>query len=106
MDDFNELEETVENFIASHGLECGVLERLLDLSSELGELTKEALKSTDYGKKPFTCSKQWEDEMGDVFFSLLCLASSSGVDLEAALSASLKKYTARLTARGKADSGR
>jgi NTP pyrophosphatase (non-canonical NTP hydrolase) len=42
--------------------------------------------------------------MGDVFFSLLALAESSGVDLEAALRVALKKYAQRVRQRGDAGS--
>jgi NTP pyrophosphatase (non-canonical NTP hydrolase) len=38
--------------------------------------------------------------LGDVVFSLICIANSTGVDLEAAVVAALKKYELRVAAAG------
>ena len=101
-----DFQRTVASFVEKHGIETPVYARLLDLSSEAGELSKEYLKSTDYGRKPFKKPMDgWQDEIGDVFFSLVCLANSTGVDLEAALRGSLKKYEERLRRKGGAGSG-
>lgn len=44
--------------------------RLLDAMSELGEVSKEILKGTDYGKKPLEYREEIKGEIGDVLFSL------------------------------------
>lgn len=99
-------QQTVASFVAGHGIEAPVQARLLDPSSEVGELAKEALKATDYGRRPFEEPPDgWEDEMGDVLFSLVCLANSTGVDLEVALQRALDKYEARLRRGADAGSG-
>lgn len=96
----------VMDFVEGHGIEAPVYARLLDLSSEVGELSKEHLKSTNYGRRPSEEPPDgWQDELGDVFFSLACLANSSGVNLQTALKGSLKKYDERLRRRGGAGSG-
>lgn len=101
-----EFQRKVADFVSNRGLGTTPHARLLDLSSEIGELAKEALKATDYGREPFEDpTDDWEDEMGDVFFSLACLANSTGVDLEAALQSSLDKYKERLRREGNAGSG-
>ncbi|MDH5607249.1 MAG: nucleotide pyrophosphohydrolase [Anaerolineae bacterium] len=100
------LQAQAAEFIRTHGLEAEPAARLLDLLSELGEAAKEVLKASDYGKAGFSPSPAWEDELGDVFFSLVCLANSSGVDLESALQKALAKYAARLDDKGDAGSGR
>ncbi|MGB3635550.1 MAG: MazG nucleotide pyrophosphohydrolase domain-containing protein [Rubrobacteraceae bacterium] len=65
----------------------------MDLPSEVGELSKEYLKDTNYGREPFDGpSDSWQDELGDVLFSLACLANSTGVNLEVALREALDKY--------------
>ena len=87
----------IAQFIQEHDLETSVEARLLDLLAELGELAKEVLKGSEYGQIPFTETQAWEEEMGDVFFSLACLAYSTNVDLEEALDKVLEKYQARLT---------
>jgi NTP pyrophosphatase (non-canonical NTP hydrolase) len=73
--------------------------RLLDFVSEVGELSKEVLKATNYGRTSFRPPDGWTGELGDVFFSLICLANSTGVDLEAALDGALGKYRERLARR-------
>jgi NTP pyrophosphatase (non-canonical NTP hydrolase) len=74
--------------------------RALDLSSEVGELCKEILKSTQYGTRAFQPTPNLEMELGDVFFSLLTLASSVNVDLDAALEKVLAKMRDRLEQTG------
>ncbi|MFX0151881.1 MAG: MazG nucleotide pyrophosphohydrolase domain-containing protein, partial [Candidatus Hodarchaeota archaeon] len=39
--------------------------------------------------------KTVEEETGDLFFSLICLTNSIGIDLEAALLRTLNKYSSR-----------
>lgn len=96
----------VAQFVAKHRLETSVETRVLDLTSEVGELAKEVLKGSRYGKEPFRPSEGWDDEVADVLFSLICIANSTGVNLEAALHGALEKYAKRLSARGDAGSGR
>ncbi len=70
--------------------------RMLDLISETGELSKEILLATDYGKVAPSFRPSFQDEMGDVFFSLIALANQTGIDLEEALNQALEKYSERL----------
>ena len=99
-------QQKVADFVDAHDLRTGAEFRLLDLVSELGELSKEALKATGYGRRPFIPDQSWDDELADVFFSLVCLANSTAVDLEKALEGALTKYGQRLERRGDAGSGR
>lgn len=94
----------VAAFVARHRLEADPAHRLLDVVSELGELAKEALEASRYGRRKFKPTPAWRDEFGDVAFALLCLANSTGVDFEAAVQAALKKYARRLRRRGAAGS--
>ncbi len=100
-----DIQKDVYRFVEENGLEAPVQARLLDLVSEIGEASKEALKATDYGRRPFRARGGWDDELADVFFSLVCVANSTGVDLEAALRGALGKYARRLEAGGGAGSG-
>jgi NTP pyrophosphatase (non-canonical NTP hydrolase) len=101
-----ELQRSVRDFVAAHGLEASAEVRLLDLLSELGELAKEALEASDYGRQAFAPTPDWQGELGDALFSLVCLANETGVDMEQALHGALRKYERRLAARGDAGSGR
>lgn len=99
-------QQIVAEFVARHGLETDVAHRLLDAVSELGEVAKEALKGSDYGKRKFAATDAWRGELGDVLFPLLCVANSTGVDLDAALREALEKYERRLAAKGDAGSAK
>ncbi len=95
----------VQEFVDLYQLSSDANTRLLDLLSETGELSKEMLKATEYGKDAFTPTDAWEDEIGDVYFALLCLANTTQIDLNDALARTLEKYAHRLARRGSADSG-
>lgn len=99
-------QERVAEFVDAHELRTGAEARLLDLVAEVGEVAKEALKATRYGREPFATRSAWTDELGDAFFSLICLANATNVDLERALEAALARYRGRLAERGDAGSGR
>lgn len=90
----------------AHKLEASIPSRVLDLVAEVGELAKEVLTRTDYGRTPFRPSERWQEELGDVFFALVCLANSTTVDLEEALQQALDKYRERLARKGDPGSGR
>ena len=98
----NPLQHKVKVFVTETNLSCSLESRLLDLVSEVGELSKEMLEATHYGQQAFTPTAAFTDEYGDVLFALLCVANEAGVDVDAALAASLVKYTARLNASGSA----
>ena len=89
-------QEVVKEFMASYSLECDLQSRMLDLVSEMGELSKEVLKGTSYGKNDFQITPNFEIELGDVFFSLCCVASQTNFDLSEALSKALLKYEERM----------
>jgi NTP pyrophosphatase (non-canonical NTP hydrolase) len=90
----------VVEFCKRFELDADIASRLLDLQSEVGELAKEALRRTEYGKKPFSPSSEWENELGDILFSLTCLANQSGTNLASALSQALRKYQNRWDKKG------
>lgn len=96
----------VAGFVAAHHLASDAQSRILDLMSEAGELAKEMLKGTNYGSGAFEANDAWRDELGDVFFSLICLANQTDVDLEQALAGALVKYESRLTRYSSAGSER
>lgn len=98
------LQERVADFIAENRLEVNPANRLLDLISEIGELSKEYLKTTDYGTKDFTPNESWSDELGDVCFALVCIANSTNIDLTVALDTALAKYRLRLETKGSSGS--
>ena len=89
--EFNE--QRIKKF---HQKEMPISARLLDLQSEVGELSKEVLKSTKYGVEPFVMSENFEMEFGDVLYTLLSLANETNLNAEIALGKVIKKYESRL----------
>ena len=90
----------VKNFIKTHGLETTPEARYIDLVSEMGELGKEMLKATNYGKAPWQATPDTAMELGDCLFSLLALASALDVDANTALTAAIDKYQTRFVQKG------
>ena len=103
---FPEFQQEVARFVELHRLAAAPEARLLDLSSELGELAKEWLKQTEYGTGEFAPTPEWEGELGDTFFALICLAQATGVNLETALTGALQKYKQRMKSGNHPGSGR
>jgi NTP pyrophosphatase (non-canonical NTP hydrolase) len=101
----HDFQKNVAEFVNKRQLEASMEVRLIDLLSEMGEVAKEALKGSAYGKADFDQTPAWAEELGDVFFSLVCLANSTGVDLEKALEDVLVKYEMRLNERENAEPG-
>ncbi len=101
MSEMSTLQRTAAGFAEEAGIEALVHARLLDLVSEVGELSKEVRKVTDYGRAPFNPPESWAIEMGDVLFALMCRAKSTSADLETALD----KYRERMTLGDDAGSG-
>ena len=79
--------------------------RVLDIQSELGELSKEILKASNYGTKQFVVNEDFEMEFGDVLYSLLSLAVETGVDAETCLKKVLDKYQKRIDEKKSMGSG-
>lgn len=77
----------------------------LDCLSELGEVAKEILRVTQYGRCPPHWSPEVRAEMGDLLYSLCLLAESVDVDLEQALDETLAKYHTRWLEKGHLGSG-
>lgn len=92
------------DFLERHSLGHTPQIHALDLISEVGEVAKAILEASDYGRASLLPSPALTEELGDAFFSLIALAESLDVDLEAALEGVLQKYQTRLTAQGHAGS--
>ncbi|MCX6971072.1 MAG: nucleotide pyrophosphohydrolase [Verrucomicrobia bacterium] len=99
-----DLQLSVAAFVRQNGQEADVAHRLLDAVSELGEVAKEVLKGSSYGSAKFATTNGWKEELGDVLFSLLCVANSTGVDMEEAVRLALAKYERRIKIKGEASS--
>ncbi|MCF7795433.1 MazG-like family protein [Patescibacteria group bacterium] len=90
------LQEKIKDFCKENDMETSVEHRVLDTMSELGEVAKEVLKMSDYGKKKSEYRQELKAELGDVLFSLITIANTYDINLEDALSKVLDKYEKRL----------
>ena len=101
-----DIQNSVQAFSKGMGIIAEPEIRMLDLTSEVGELSKEILKGTDYGKKPLELTEAWKEEIGDVLFSLICIANETDIDLESCLKLALDKYQKRYEEIGNLGSGK
>jgi NTP pyrophosphatase (non-canonical NTP hydrolase) len=104
MKKINEIQKEVEVFCKKYKLESNTEIRCLDLVSEVGELSKEIIKSTEYGRQKTKVTKNTELEIGDVFFCLIMLSNKLDINLEKALEKVLKKYKERFSKNKKISS--
>jgi len=91
-----DFQEKVNVFCKKNQIDSPIEHRTLDIMAELGELSKEILKVTNYGRTSFRGNEKVKVELGDVFFSIITLANKLDIDLSEALDIVLKKYEKRL----------
>lgn len=74
----------------------GSLSNVAHLAEEVGEVAR--IMNHMYGDKPKKPSEEPDDladELGDVFFTLVCIANAEGVDLSAQAQKVIEKLTVR-----------
>jgi NTP pyrophosphatase (non-canonical NTP hydrolase) len=91
-----DIQEKIKLFCENNELNPPVEHRVLDTMSELGEVAKEILKMSNYGKNPIQYNSELKMELGDVLFSIITIANAFEIDLEEALNKVLKKYEKRM----------
>ena len=93
----NEIQQEVDQYIGQfkEGY-FSPLAMMARLTEEAGELAREI--NHHYGekpKKPDEAEKTIEEELGDVFFIVLCFANSLGIDLQDAFERIMHKFQTR-----------
>ncbi|MCK9293151.1 MAG: MazG nucleotide pyrophosphohydrolase domain-containing protein [archaeon] len=91
-----EIQEKIRVFCEKNNLKNSIEIGMLDITSEIGELSKEVIKGTNYGVKDFSKTENTDMEFGDVLFSLIVLANKLDVDLNKSLDMALEKYKKRI----------
>jgi NTP pyrophosphatase (non-canonical NTP hydrolase) len=99
------LQELVVEFIKKYNLRASEQIRYIDLTTEIGELGKEIIKGSDYGKKNYEQTVCAKDELGDCLFSLLALCCEMNIDAKEALQQAMEKYEVRFAQKGDIGSG-
>lgn len=100
-----EAQDRVDQWIKTYGVRYfNELTNMACLTEEVGELARVIARK--YGEQSFKEgeSQDVSEEMADVLWVLICLANQTGVDLTAALEASIEKKTARDKDRHRANS--
>lgn len=91
-----EAQKRVDQWIKTYGVRYfNELTNMACLTEEVGELAR--VMARKYGEQSFKEGENQDvsEEMADVLWVLICLANQMGVDLTAALEASIEKKTAR-----------
>lgn len=94
------MENLVKDFNKKYMKKLDINLRLLDIQSELGELSKEIIKSQDYGSKEFELTDNLIMEYGDCLYSLLSFGIENNIDPKKALQLALNKYENRFKNKG------
>lgn len=98
--ELRKLTNQVDRFIQEQGGYWDIPWLLAAMMEELGELSRvlqifSGIRETKTSNQGESAKKTVEEETGDLFFSLICLTNSIGIDLEAALLRTLNKYSSR-----------
>ena len=92
-----ELQQSVDAWVReSGGGYWKAPSQMLRIMEEVGELAR--LVNHLHGEKPKKASEARQnlpEEIGDLLFTLTCLANAEGVDLQTAMEAVLEKYRRR-----------
>lgn len=91
-----EAQEKVDNWIKK--FEEGYwppLAMLASLIEEIGELSREINNIQGYKRKKSQSSVNVELELGDIIFSLICIANYFQIDLEKSFLKTMMKYSTR-----------
>ena len=102
----NNNQQKVREFIQQNNLSTDIESRILDLVSELGEFSKEILKSTNYGKQDLKLTNNITEEFGDLYFTLLAIANNLDIDINQSLDLVLAKYKKRISSKGNPSSNK
>jgi len=89
-------QKKVKEFVKRHNLEAKAEFRALDMMSELGEIAKELLINSKYGKSECLASEELKLEIADLLFSLICIANTYDIDLNDALDKVIQGYEERI----------
>ena len=92
-----EIQEVIDEWILEHGGYWPPLSMLSAIIEELGELAREINYLEGFKPKKLSMPSKKEviigEELGDLLFSIICLANHYNVDLNEKIHISFKKYS-------------
>ena len=90
-----EIQKKGEEWILNHGGYWSPLAMLSAVMEEVGELAREINHLEGFKPKKGNRSSTVGEELGDLFFSIICLANYYKIDLSKKFSEVLEKYSKR-----------
>ena len=100
--EIKQAQKIVDDWIKDFGVRYfSETNQMLQLTEEVGELAR--VVSRIYGEQSFKKGEKGDlaDEIADVLFVLICLANSTGINLEKAFKENMEKKTERDSKRHK-----
>ena len=93
---FDEIQSQINDWIHNHGDYWSPLSMLSAVMEELGELAREINHQEGFKPKKLQQSEsKLEEELGDLQFSIVCIANYYKIDLVDVLMKTMKKYFKR-----------
>lgn len=93
---FDEIQTEINEWILTHGGYWSPLSMLSAVIEELGELAREINHQEGFKSKKLQDSEfKMEEELGDLQFSIMCIANYYKIDLTDAIIKTMKKYFSR-----------
>lgn len=94
--DMKQMQHIVDDWVIKNGGYWSPLAMLASVTEELGEIAREINHLENIKiKKENEKKNSLKEEMGDILFSIICIANHYNIDLDDAFSQTIKKYTER-----------
>jgi len=92
--------QPLNEFISRHELETAPAFCVLDITAQLGELSRALLKDTSYGRDSADNENELvREKIGDLMFAVAYLSTRYNVDPEAALWESVQRFERKMEER-------
>ena len=94
--DMEQMQHIVDDWIVNNGGYWSPLAMLASVTEELGEIAREINHLENIKiKKENEKKNALKEELGDILFSIICIANHYNIDLGYAFNHTIKKYTER-----------
>ena len=96
----NTIQAQAKQMAQDYSLGADPMPRFADITSEIGELGKELVKSSNYGTQPVVVTDGIKMEFGDVLFCLALFANEMGVCMDECFKMTQAKMKQRFDEKG------
>ncbi len=105
--EIEQMQHIVDDWVVKNGGYWSPLAMLASITEELGEIAREINHLENIKiKKENEKKNTLKEELGDILFSIICIANHYNIDLEDSFNQTIKKYTKRDWGRFNKDSER